>query len=105
MSNVNTPNTPPTTTAPAGTITVTFLHPRGPAKRPIALNRAITGKMAIDGLIQKKFLEARGNTQGYVLVLQRTKEELPMERSLIDAGVEDGDVVQVTEVSAGAGAR
>ena len=99
MSNM----TPPTpAAAPAGTITVTFLHPRGPGKRPIALNRAITGKMAIDGLVSKKFIEPRAKEQAYALVLQRTKDELPLERSLMDAGVEDGDVIQVTELTAGA---
>lgn len=99
MAETSTPATTPAT----GTIQVTFLHPRGPGKRAISLNRAITGKMAIEGLISKRFIEASATGQGYVLVLQRTKEELPMERSLIDAGLQDGDVIQVSEVSAGAG--
>lgn len=99
MSN----NTNTATPTPPGAITVTFLHPRGAGKRPISLNKAITGKMAIEGLIQKRFIEARPNS-GYALVLQRTKEELPLERSLIEAGLEEGDVINVTDVSAGAGA-
>ena len=60
-----------------------------------------TGKMAIDGLIQSKFLDApaRGS---FDLVLARTQLPLPGDATLKSIGVQPGDMINVFRRGAGA---
>lgn len=83
-------------------ITVTFLHPRDSREFQAEVGPATTGSAALDGLVKNKFVEAANGTRAYALQHQRTGKTIPTSASLVSSGVEDGDVVAVTETSAGA---
>jgi hypothetical protein len=83
-------------------INVTFTHPRNAKKLRVAIGPGITGKAALEQLQQcKDFLPAGESVKSYALVCERTKGTLPLGSSLIEAGVQNGDVVAVTEIKEG----
>lgn len=90
------------TTATNGKITVSFLHPRDSREFKAELGPGTTGKQAIDGLVKGNFIEVPNATRAYALQLQRTGASIPLSASLVSAGVQDADIVAVTETSAGA---
>jgi hypothetical protein len=90
------------TTAPNTKITAVFLHPRDSREFKAEVGPGTTGKQAIDGLVKAGFIEAAGATRAYALQLQRTGATIPVSAALVTAGIQDGDIVAVTETSAGA---
>jgi hypothetical protein len=87
---------------PNGKITATFLHPRDSREFKAELGPGTTGRQAVDGLVKAAFIEAPSASRAYALQLQRSGAALPLSSSLVAGGVGDGDVVAVTETSAGA---
>jgi hypothetical protein len=90
------------TTAANAKITAVFLHPRDSREFKAELGPGTTGKQAIDGLVKAGFIEAPSAAKAYALQLQRTGATIPLSSSLVSAGVQDGDILPVTETSAGA---
>lgn len=90
------------TMAQAGKIEVAFLHPRDSREFKAEIGGGTTGQKAIDELVKAGFLDAPGANAAYALQLQRTGKSIPLSAPVSSAGVQAGDVVAVTETSAGA---
>ena len=90
--------------AQASKIEVAFLHPRDCREFRAEVGGGTTGQKAIDELVKAGFIEAPSANAAYALQLQRTGKSIPLSGPLSAAGVQAGDVVAVTETSAGAGA-
>jgi hypothetical protein len=91
-----------TTTTTNGKTTVTFLHPRDSRRYRGEIGPGTTGKQVVNGLVKDKFIEAPGATKAYAIQIQRTGASIPMSASLVSSGVENDDVLAITETSAGA---
>lgn len=85
-----------------GTITVTFLHPRDGGELQAEVGAKTTGTQALEGLVTSRFLEAATAANAYALQHQRTGKSLPLSSPIVAAGLKDGDIVAITETSAGA---
>lgn len=83
-------------------IKVTFLHPRDSREFVAELGSATTGAAALDGLVKAGFIEAANGSRTYALQMQRTGKSIPLSASLVGNGAQEGEVVAVTETSAGA---
>lgn len=79
-----------------------FLHPRDSREFEAEVGAATTGQAALDGLIKAGFVEAPNGSRAFALQLQRTGKTIPLSASLVTQGAVEGDVVAVTETSAGA---
>lgn len=66
------------------------------------MGSATTGQAALDGLVKAGFIEAANGTRAYALQHQKTGKSIPVTASLVSSGVHEGDVVALTETSAGA---
>lgn len=87
------------------TIRVTFTHPRDSRKLEAEIGATTTAQQALDELIKADFVARPPGGEG-VLVLQHAKtgKSIPANKSLVEAGVEAGDTVAITETSVSAGA-
>lgn len=83
-------------------IKATFLHPRDSREFIAEIGSATTGQQAIDGLVKAGFIEAANGSRAYALQNQRTGKSIPITASLVSQGIGEGDLVAVTETSAGA---
>lgn len=86
-----------------GKLTVTFLQPRDSREFKAEIGPATTGAQAIEGLVRSNFVEPVTGNRTYALLHQKTGRSLPLSGALVASGVEDGDMIAVTETSAGAG--
>lgn len=85
-----------------GKMTVSFLHPRDSREFKAEIGPATTGQQAIEGLVKSNFVEPPGGNRAYALTHQKTGKTIPTSAAIAGAGVEDGDMIAVTETSAGA---
>lgn len=90
------------TMAQAGKIEVAFLHPRDSREFKAEIGGGTTGQKAIDELVKAGFIDAPSANAAYALQLQRTGKSIPLSSPFAAAGVQTGDLVAVTETSAGA---
>lgn len=86
---------------------VTFKHPRDNARNFEAeISLQCTGQRAIDGLLlgdeHGPFLEPAPQGQPYELVLKRTSSTITPNMTFAQAGVEDGEVIEVRQAGQGA---
>jgi hypothetical protein len=89
-------------------MTVRFAHPRDSGLKFTAdVSPACTGQQAISGLIAGDetgpFLDAPAQGRPYELVLARTGTAITPNMTLAEAGVLDGDEIQVMQRGMGAG--
>ena len=81
---------------------ITFTHPRSAKKLRVGIGPSITGKAALEQLQQRKdFFPSGEAMKAASLVCERTKEVLPLNSSLVAAGLQNGDVVLVNEIKEG----
>lgn len=81
---------------------VRFLSPHGPGVLEAEVDPATTSGQALVDLVGAGFLRAPSATRTYSLVLGRTGQALLPGSKLQDAGVRDGDVVEVVQATEGA---
>jgi hypothetical protein len=88
-----------------GTIVVHFMHPRDSRPLPADIFPHCTGQEAIELLMSKDsgpFIESGRN---YILVVRRTEKEIGLDKTFADAGVQDGDAIDISQKMTGAGRR
>ncbi len=84
-----------------GKVEIVFLHPRDGNKFPAELGPATTGAKAVEELVKANFIE-RATARHLTLTHQRTGKTIPLSESIARAGVESGDLIQLTEIQEGA---
>lgn len=88
--------------AQSGKIELAFLHPRDSREFKAEIGGGTTGQKSIDELVKAGFIDAPSANAAYALQLQRTGKTIPLSTPFASAGVQSGDVIAVTETSAGA---
>lgn len=83
-------------------IKINFLHPRDSREFIAEVTNSTTGQQALDGLVRAGFIEAANGSRAYTLQASKSGKTIPLTASLIAQGVGEGDIVAVTETSAGA---
>jgi hypothetical protein len=88
-------------------VKVTFTHPRdGGRSFDANINPQCTGQMAIQGLLLGDeggaFLEAAAPGRPYELAVKRSQTNIPPNMTFEQAGVQDGDVIEVRQSGQGA---
>ncbi|NUQ16422.1 MAG: hypothetical protein HUU33_14005 [Flavobacteriales bacterium] len=81
---------------------VKFASPTSPTTLSADVDDALTGSQAIEELIAHSFLVPVTGRREYALVNARTKDVILPGTSLHDAGVRDGDVIEVVQAVEGA---
>jgi hypothetical protein len=85
-----------------GTIFVNFMNPRDSRALPADILPNCTGQEAIELLKSKDsgpFIEP---DRDYVLIVRRTEKEIGLDRTFADAGVQDGDAIDISPKMTGA---
>lgn len=87
-------------------IEVNFTHPRNARLFTAEIDPQCTGQRAIDGLLagdtQGPFLEPPPAGQPYQLIVKRTQGQIPPNVTFADAGVVNGDVIEIRQAGQGA---
>ena len=78
---------------------VRFLHPTNSSSYEADVDGQCTGAVALQGLIDNKFLDASGT---YDLSIARTKAPVGPNATLAACGVQDGEVINVLHRGIGA---
>ena len=81
---------------------VTFTHPRDsrPYKADVAAE--LTGEMAIQEMVEGAFLTLAPASRPYELYIARSGLQIPPTMTFGQAGVQDGDVLEVYQSAQGA---
>ncbi len=88
-----TPNTP---------VRVTIVPPGSAETVQVEIDGALTGHAAIRGLVEQAGLAPPSAELGYILKLKRTQAELPLDRPLLQSGVQAHDIISVVRSDIGA---
>lgn len=89
----------PTPNAP---IHVTIVPPGGAETVEVEIDGALTGQAAIRGLVEQAGLPPPSAELSYILKLKRTSAELPLDRPLLQSGVQKDDIITVVRSDIGA---
>lgn len=81
---------------------VTFVVSGNSEVYEVEIDDALTGAAAIQGLVAQAGLPAPSPELSYALKLKRTKAELPLDRPLLQSGVQTGDIIAVVRSDIGA---
>lgn len=86
-------------------MTLNFLHPRTSMTYPAQVAPACTAKLALDQLtspVTGPFLDPPAAGRPYQLVVSRLNAQLAPTQTMAQAGVVDGDVLEVRQQGQGA---
>lgn len=89
--------------SPTAPVRVTFVTPDSPETYQVEIDGALTGQAAIRGLVDHAGLVPPSSQLSYGLKLKRTSAELPLDRPLLESGVQSGDIIVVVRSDMGAG--
>ena len=84
-------------------VEVQFAHPRASSLFVAAIDPDIcTGQEAVSGLVKAQFVPSPPANRPYELALTRTQTAITPTMTLGQAGVREGDVVEVRQANVGA---
>jgi hypothetical protein len=84
------------------TTRVTFVTRESPERYEVDITGDLTGQQAILGLVEQAGLARPTSELSYALKLKRVGAELPLDRPLLQSGVQQGDVIIVVRSDIGA---
>lgn len=80
-------------------IQVTFTHPRNALTFPVKVSPQCTGQVALEGLLTQgpggRFLDSAPAGRTYELAIKRTNQAITPTTTFQQAGVVDGDFIEV----------